>query len=53
MQYFAQTKTITGVIFHYRNLNHTVESLFYTNDELDSFSDKDIMPEYYSSPIKN
>ena len=40
MQYFAQTKTITGTMFHYKDKEHQVESLFYTDNELDSFAEK-------------
>ena len=44
MQYIAQTKTLTGVIFHYSE-DHLVESLFYSNDELKMMADNGISPE--------
>jgi len=44
MQYIAQQKTLTGVIFHYANEDHVVESLFYTNDELDTMAN--VSPEF-------
>jgi len=38
MSYIAQTKTITGTIFHYVDKDHMIESKFYTDEELDQFA---------------
>lgn len=43
--YIGQTKYLDGVIFHYSNEEHIVESLFYTDQELTEMG-KGNSPEY-------
>ena len=51
MLYVGQTKTLTGVMFHYANEDHVVESLFYTNKELDTMAN--ISPEFGQAVADN